>query len=579
MSTSDWQRIGVFVAIASASLVACRPPADEEPADDDGSGDDDDGGDDDGNSGDPLEIEECAQFPLPTVDSGGCELTAPGTTGVVLRGTVLDEDGILRGGEVLVRSDGRIACVACDCSDADGAAGVAEVNCGDAVISPALVNPHDHITYANNAPIGMGVDRYEHRHDWRTGADGHAELDVNDNASADVVLGAELRFIMGGATAAASAGGEVGLLRNLDSADTLEGLTTDYANSDTFPLDDANGLKREQGCDYGSDPTTPASIGDYPYLPHIAEGIDAAAANEFTCTSSRGPNDLIGEHTALIHGIALRPDDYAEMQQAGAMLVWSPRSNIVLYGNTAPVTAMDAMGLPIALGTDWVSSGSMNLLRELQCADRLDTDYFDDHFSDRELWRMVTSNAARATGAGSALGTLAAGWVGDIAVFRAKDDAQDHRAVIDANVEDVVLVLRAGEPLYGDDALLSGLGGADCETLDVCGVAKRACVAQDTDGRATLAGVRAALEASYPLFFCGEPDDEPSCLPYRPGSYAGRNDHDADGDGIDDGDDDCPRVFNPVRELETAQGDADQDGRGDVCDPCPLDDADACAAD
>ncbi|MBC8070730.1 MAG: amidohydrolase family protein, partial [Deltaproteobacteria bacterium] len=438
--------------------------------------------------------------------------------------------------------------------------------------------PHDHITFANNRPIGGGVDRYEHRHDWRKGDNGHDALNVDGGASADAVLGAELRFVMGGATSAASAGGEAGLLRNLDTGGLLGGLSIPFGNSDTFPLDDSDGQQVTEGCNYGSDPTTASQVQSYPYLPHVAEGINAAAANEFTCISSSGPNNLLTDHTALIHGIALVPDDYAEMQQRGSMLVWSPRSNIVLYGNTAPVTAIDVVGVPIALGTDWVASGSMNMLRELKCADQLDATYFDDHFTDRELWLMATANGARATGAAAVLGTLAAGYVADIAVFRTDENAHDHRAVIAANVDDVVLVLRGGVPLYGDDALLATafFGGSDCEAFDVCGMAKRACVARDTQGVANLAQVRSAIEQDYPLFFCETPEAEPSCLPSRPGAYDGVVDGDGDGDGVTDDVDNCASVFNPVRELEAAQGDADQDGAGDVCDPCPLDDGDAC---
>lgn len=542
--------------------------------DTEGDGETDDGGDD------GAQTLECEAFPLPDVTAGSCEVTTPGNGGVLLRGTVLGENGILRGAEVLVRSDGRISCVDCDCSGGDGRDGVTEINCGDAVISPALINPHDHLGFVNNAPIGMGPDRYEHRHDWGEGQNGYERLRFDAGANADEVLAAELRFVMGGATAVAGVGGEPGLLRNLDDRDLREGLTGPFADSDTFPLDDNGEQQMAQSCDYGGSPTTASQIAGHAYLPHVGEGINAAAANEFRCTSSSGPNNLIGAETAVVHGIALVPGDYAEMTQAGATLVWSPRSNIVLYGNTAPVTAMDTVGLPIAIGTDWVISGSMNMLRELQCADSLDRDYFGDHFSDRAQWQMATSNAARATGEGDTLGTLALGYVGDIAVFRATAESTDYRAVIDANEEDVILVLRGGVALYGDDALLAsdGVGGADCETLEVCGVAKRACVAQDTGGSATLDGVRSAIEASYPLFFCGEPDEEPSCEPYRPGEYAGRTDSDGDGDGVADSEDICPTVFDPIRPLESDQGDADEDGAGDACDPCPLDPTDQCAS-
>ena len=56
------------------------------------------------------------------------------------------------------------------------------------------------------------------------------------------------------------------------------------------------------------------------------------------------------------------------MEYKGISLIWSPRSNVALYGDTAPVTLYDRMGVNIGLGTDWLISGSMNMLRELACA-------------------------------------------------------------------------------------------------------------------------------------------------------------------------------------------------------------------
>ena len=530
-------------------------------------------GDTDGNA----DVVECGALVAPAV--GTCEVTTVGTSGVILRGNVLAPGETLHGGSVLVTAAGTIACVACDCSGEPAAADASVITCADAVISPGLINPHDHITYANNVPIGQGVDRYEHRHDWRTGDNGHEELPYNSGASTAVVQAAELRFVMGGATSIAGAGGRPGLLRNLDtSAADLEGLAIQSADSDTFPLDDANGWTNEMGCDYGSDPTTANDIdGLDGYLPHIAEGINLAANNEFTCTSM-GATDLIEPQTAVIHAVGIVPDDAAEMATEMTKVVWSPRSNVVLYGNTAPVTMLDNMGVSISLGTDWIPSGSMNLQREMRCAAELNTAYFGAHFSDEELWRMVTMNAAFATGAHGAIGMLKPGYVADIAVF-ANSGSVDHGAVVDAELEDVVLVLRGGEVLYGDADLVASeaFAGGACEAVDVCGVQKRACVAQDLPDPATLASITAAVSVYYPLFFCDEPTDEPSCVPFRPEYTEGITDDDADGDGIDDAADNCPTVFNPVRWLEDEQGDADSDGAGDACDTCPLDNTDACA--
>ncbi|HWB73843.1 MAG TPA: amidohydrolase family protein, partial [Nannocystaceae bacterium] len=509
--------------------------------------------------------------------SGTCELTSSGPSGTILRGTVLAPGEVFHGGSVFFDDAGIIQCVGCDCSGANGADQASVITCADGVISPGLINPHDHITYANNAPIGNGVDRYEDRQDWRIGQDGHEPLDYNSGASNNVVAAAELRFVMSGATSAASAGGRMGLLRNLDSSAQLEGLPIQAADSDTFPLDDANGVTHEMGCNYGDSPTTTEDIeGLDGYLPHISEGISQTSHNEFTCTSM-GATDLIQPQTAVIHSVAILPEDAETMQNDTTKVIWSPRSNIVLYGNTAPATMLNQMGVAIALGTDWVSSGSMNLQRELRCAAELNTNYFDAHFSDEQLWRMVTTNAAFATGSHNAIGMLKPGYVADIAVFAASGSI-DHQAIVDAELADTVLVLRGGEVLYGDDALvaLPEIGGAACEVLDVCGTSKRACIAQDIGGGTTLTGITNAINAFYPLFFCDVPDNEPSCVPFRNSYPGGITDDDDDGDGVDDASDNCPLVFNPVRDLEAVQGDDDSDGVGDVCDICPLDGTDSC---
>jgi hypothetical protein len=505
----------------------------------------------------------------------------PGAKGLLLRGTVLAPDKVLRRGEILIDEAGVIACVGCDCAAAPEAAAAAVIACAEGVISPGLINPHDHITFANNAPY-VAPDptlRYDHRHEWRKGqVPGKPKITTAGSAPNVVVSFAELRFVMSGATSAAAAGGRPGLLRNLDVSGQTEGLAIRPADSDTFPLDDSGGLMKESGCNYGGMPRTAEQIKDLDaYLPHISEGVNAAAHNEYVCTSA-GTTDIIAPQTSVVHAIALTADDVATARADIAKVIWSPRSNVSLYGNTASVTLLDALGVPIALGTDWMPSGSMNILRELRCADELNAVYYNGHFSDEALWRMVTTNAAMATGADHALGLLKPGYVADIAIFNGKV-RKDHRAVLGANVEDVVLVLRGGEPLYGDDALVAAepVGGATCEPLDVCGVPKRACVAKDIGGGTTLQTLRNAGDPIYPLFFCGTPDKEPTCVPYRKGEYEGTvTAEDSDGDGIANASDNCPDVFNPVRPLETQQGNADGDKLGDACDACPLDALDAC---
>ncbi len=538
-------------------------------------GEDTDGTDTGGTNPGDGEIVECD--PLPPAASGLCDTEGEAGASLLIRGDILAPETVYRGGSVLIEG-GVIQCVGCDCgtpAEADAA-----LTCADTVVSPGLINTHDHITFANNWPIGDGPDRYEHRHDWRKGLNGHATLPYDGGASPEEVLGAELRFVMGGATSTASAGSRSGLLRNLDSSGDLEGLQIQPADTDTFPLGDSNGDQESNSCDYG-DPTSPNFVaGLDAYLPHVAEGIDRYAQNEFACTSV-DPLDLLEPQTSLVHAVGVTADDVQAIADAKAKVIWSPRSNVVLYGQTAPVTLMDTLGVPLALGTDWIPSGSMNMLRELACAEYLDDVHFGDHFSDKQLWEMATTNAAFAVGAHRGIGMLKVGYAADIAMF-AKAGEVDHAAVIHAHESTTALVLRGGTPLYGDVDIMgaAAIGAGNCEALDVCGAEKVACVAEDTS--TTLSAIEA--EVTYPLFFCDIPEDEPSCVPYRPVEFPdGVTASDQDGDGIPDDVDNCPTVFNPVFTtaavtLFDEQPDVDLDDQGDVCDPCPFDASDSCAA-
>jgi len=251
--------------------------------------------------------------------------------------------------------------------------------------------------------------------------------------------------------------------------------------------------------------------------------------------------------------VGLLPEDAAETALSDASVIWSPRTNVALYGNTAPVTLFAQSGVRIGMGTDWTPSGSIHMLRELQCAAYLDDTHFGDFFSDRDLWAMATVDNAAALAIDGVVGVLYPGRVADIAVFA--DDGSDDpfSTVIEANQGSVALVVRGGEPLYGDTDIMSAIPGGQtgCEALpeSVCEVAKTACLERDT-GR-SYAELASANSSNYALIACGVPEGEPTCVPSRPGEYDGSiTATDADGDGVADDVDNCPNVFNPVRPVD-----------------------------
>src|SRR5207244_1052184 len=138
---------------------------------------------------------------------------------------------------------------------------------------------------------------------------------------------------------------------------------------------------------------------------HIAEGqaADPDSKQEFDTLAKKG---LVRPGVVVIHGVALVRSDFDRMARAGVPLVWSPKSNFVLYGETARVEdAIDA-GVTVALAPDWTISGSSNLLAELKVADEYSRRSLAGKISPARLFRMVTSDAAKAAGVDERLGRL-----------------------------------------------------------------------------------------------------------------------------------------------------------------------------
>jgi hypothetical protein len=567
---------------------------------------------------------------------------SPGSTAFVrLRGTVVTPAGVLCDGEVLYgTTTGRIVCADADCSghaEADGA----QVVCADGVIFPGLIDPHQHADY-NHMPVFRHERRYDNRNTWRNYEPLYSSFKIPHRpfGSTNRVNQrlaqryAEMRIAMAGATSMAGTAGALlsdgdiaGWVRNVDSTSTASsGLTGAYVDPDTDSVIvvQSTGAPDEAmtATHLGTVRGRMTSDARYrAFLPHIAEGIDANARAEFDVADRDG---VITAQTAIIHCAGCSTAQFARMAQAHTDLIWSPRSNIDLYGETADVTTAHALGVTIALGVDWTPSGSMNPIGELQCAAHLNERYYDRAFTDAELVAMSTVNGAIAMNLDDQLGKLAAGYHADVAVF-AGDRTRPYRALLDARAEGVRLVVVAGRAIYGDTSLLAGaaVAGMSCMPVPdglspdgmpgVCGVAKSVC-AQPAD----LAGLRAMLTTVltttraadatcaagtgdhcyayelYPLFRCGGPeldrcDFGHPAIPRRAmgggmipavsgAPVAGVDD---DGDGVPNASDDCPRVFNPPFDLQGAQDDADGDGTGDACDGTPClraDGSNACVA-
>lgn len=81
------------------------------------------------------------------------------------------------------------------------------------------------------------------------------------------------------------------------------------------------------------------------------------------------PGDwAITDALAGIHAAGLLPPDFDRLAAEKGSIVWSPLSNLLLYGRTSRVEAARAASVKIGLGSDWSPTGSKNLLGELKVA-------------------------------------------------------------------------------------------------------------------------------------------------------------------------------------------------------------------
>ena len=224
---------------------------------------------------------------------------------------------------------------------------------------------------------------------------------------------------------------------------------------------------------------------------HLSEGVDQTSRDEFDLLNQKG---LLAQPTVVIHGTALTPSQFGEMAAVGSNLVWSPLSNLLLYGNTTDVRAADNAGVQISLAPDWGPSGSKSNLHELKVADLWNREVMNTHFTNYELAEMVTSNPAAAAKWQNYVGQLKTGMVADMVVIDTFHD-DPYRNLIEAVDADVRLTLVQGKALFGDQDIMTTLKGDDWEAITGGGVSKAIDITSTAvvDGSQTWASIEADL--------------------------------------------------------------------------------------
>jgi 5-methylthioadenosine/S-adenosylhomocysteine deaminase len=200
------------------------------------------------------------------------------------------------------------------------------------------------------------------------------------------------------------------------------------------------------------------------FLLHLSEGTDEAARAHFSSLQAPDGTWAIRDSLAGIHCAALQPSDWQVMAEHGGSMVWSPLSNLLLYGETADVASARAAGVRIGLGSDWAPSGSKNLLGELKVA-RIYAQEKNLGLSDRDLVAMATREAAAILSWQHGLGTLEAGKDADLLVVEG-DQGDPYATLLSATEASISLVMVNGVPRIGRSPLMRALR-VDGETVVV----------------------------------------------------------------------------------------------------------------
>lgn len=366
---------------------------------------------------------------------------------VAISGQLVSVDGAAFGWVVFDARTGDILSVNPNKSEVPAGAVTVE---HDGYIFPGLIDVHNHCRW-NTVPMWRPGWYYHNRYEFQTdpafNAAVRSEYDAIEPAGLwdESEAYGEIRALIGGTTIIQGSDGADGgyLVRNLDlnhwsAYSTTKDVTqiTPAEITSLLPLLE-NGAIRRVFLHVGEGkPDDPRAVQEFPFLE--ASGIPLSGF-------------------VIIHGIALTADDFDTMAQEGVYLVWSPKSNDVLYGETADVLGALAAGVTVALGPDWSISGSDNLLEELKFAHSYSVTHLNNALSPLQLFRMTTVDAAKVAGvdevARERLGRIAPGYQADF--FLAPElDADPYVSLLLTEPQDIQLVFVDGKPLYGDEALL-----------------------------------------------------------------------------------------------------------------------------
>jgi 5-methylthioadenosine/S-adenosylhomocysteine deaminase len=378
----------------------------------------------------------------------------------VLRGRVVTMDDHFRVHDDarLVVDGGRIARIVTGHAALPAGYRTARLVDVEGTIYPGLIDLHNHYVY-NVLPFWPVLKAWNNRTEWARDPAYGAEVSLpihvlvsSPRASRAIVRYVEAKALIGGTTTGQGIRTQVrggarlfrGAMRNAEETNDprLPEAGTRVPNLGRRAVDFAA---------FAASLVRRGNAGGA-YFYHLAEGTNPLARRTFTDLRD---HDLLRPSLAGIHALALEAEDLARLATAGSRLVWSPFSNLLLYGKTLDLGALADSKAVFSIGSDWSPTGGKNLLEELKVA-RFEVVSQGGPFAPRDLVAAVTGQPAKVLGWQGQVGTLAAGALADLLVLPGTT-GDPYDRLIDAVEADVRLVVTHGIARYGNRSLVQAL--------------------------------------------------------------------------------------------------------------------------
>jgi len=386
---------------------------------------------------------------------------------------------VIKDGVIYIEKGGIVAVQDAAAAPPAGFEAVAVIDSGGTIF-PGLIELHNHLSY-NILKLWNVPKAYKNRGQW-AGIPEYRQLISGPmkqigqapGLMASLVRYVECKCLLGGTTTSQG----VALFSNMGARRFYRGIVRNVEQTGDPDLPEAG--TRIPDVDAKDAKSFLARLAQKKcYLLHLAEGVDDSARKHFLSLEYEPEKWAISDSLAGIHCAGLKAPDFDVMADKGASMIWSPLSNLLLYGGTADVASARKSGVRMGLGSDWSPSGSKNLLGELKAA-HLVSQHNGGLFSDQELIAMATCNAAAILRWDKHLGSIEAGKCADLLVIdgHAKDA---YSALIKATEKSVRLVLINGVARYGTPELMKSFGVQKAESLKVGNEQRKLYLEQKTE--------------------------------------------------------------------------------------------------